>query len=310
MESVLVLLPKKIQNQLLRVPPEILIKCEELRIRVNRPIELIIGGEPHFLPFEVSRQDAEQLLSHLSQFSLYTLEEELRRGYITIAGGHRVGLAGKVILEKGVVKAIRDISSFNIRIAHQKIGVAEELIPYLYKDSWQHTLIIGAPQSGKTTILRDIARIVSAGMESLRIPARKVGIVDERSEIAGCVQGVPQLEFGLRVDVLDGCPKAEGMMMMIRSMSPDILVVDEIGRSEDSTAILEAVNAGIKLFSTTHGHTFAEVQKRPFMMKLISQSVFERFIEIKRDENGNRIYQILNEQGKPLQTKEGVTLHD
>lgn len=310
MESVLALLPKKIQNQLLRVPPDILVKCEELRIRVDRPIELIIGGEPRFISFEASRQDAEQLLSHLSQFSLYTLEEELKRGYITISGGHRVGLAGKVILEKGSVKAIRDVSSFNIRIAHQKIGAADALIPNLYTDYWQHTLIIGAPQSGKTTILRDIARIASTGMESRRIPPRKVGIVDERSEIAGCVQGVPQLEFGLRVDVLDGCPKAEGMMMMIRSMSPDVIVVDEIGRSEDSLAILEAVNAGIKLFSTTHGHTFDEVKKRPFMKELLSQNVFERFIEIKRDENGNRIYQILNEQGKTLQTKGGIVIHD
>lgn len=310
MESVLALLPKKIQTQLLRMPPEILLKSEELRIRVDRPIEVIIGGEPHFLSYEVSRQDAEQLLGHLSQFSLYTLEEELKRGYITIAGGHRVGLAGKVILEKGVVKAIRDISSFNIRIARQKIGVAASLIPNLYNETWQHTLIIGAPQTGKTTILRDIARIVSTGVELLNIPAKKVGIVDERSEIAGCVHGVPQLEFGLRVDVLDGCPKAEGMMMMIRSMSPDVLVVDEIGRLEDSIAVLEAVNAGITLFSTTHGHTFAEVQKRPFMIDLLSQNIFERFIEIKRDEKGNRIYRILDEHGKPIHVKEGVRLHD
>ncbi len=310
MESVLALLPKNIQGQLLRMPPEILLKSEELRIRIDRPIEVIISGEPHFIPYEVSRQDAEQLLSHLSQFSLYTLEEELKRGYITIAGGHRVGLAGKVILEQGMVKAIRDISSFNIRIARQKIGVAESLIPYLYNDVWQHTLIIGAPQTGKTTILRDIARIMSIGIKSLHIPARKVGIIDERSEIAGCVHGVPQLEFGVRVDILDGCPKAEGMMMMIRSMSPDILVVDEIGRPEDSMAVLEAVNAGIKLISTTHGHTFEDIQKRPFLADLLSQNVFERFIEIQRNDKGERNYRILNEQGRPLKAKFGVDCHD
>jgi stage III sporulation protein AA len=306
MESVLALLPKKIQNQLLRVPPEILLKSEELRIRVGRPLEIILDGEPHFIPYEVSTQDAEQLLSHLSQFSLYTLEEELKRGYITIAGGHRVGLAGKVILEKGAVKAIRDISSFNIRIARQKIGVAESFIPYLYNETWQHTLIIGAPQTGKTTILRDIARIMSTGNEPLKIKAQKVGIVDERSEIAGCVHGVPQLKFGNRVDILDGCPKAEGMMMMIRSMSPDVLVVDEIGRSEDSIAVLDAVNAGIKLICSTHGHTFTDIKKRPFIADLLSQNIFERFIEIKRDGKGNRGYRILNEQGQPLQAKAGV----
>jgi stage III sporulation protein AA len=309
MESVLALLPKKIQSQLLRVPPDILLKSEELRIRVERPIEVIVAGEPYFLSYEVSVQDAEQLLSHLSQFSLYTLEEELKRGYITIAGGHRVGLAGKVILENGIVKAIRNISSFNIRIARQKIGVAELFIPFLYEGTWKHTLIIGAPQTGKTTILRDIARIISTGSGPLKIPAQKVGIVDERSEIAGCVHGVPQLEFGIRVDVLDGCPKAEGMMMMIRSMSPDVIVVDEIGRSEDSIAVLDAVNAGIKLISTTHGHTFAEIKKRPFMTELLLQNIFERFLEIKRDEKGNRSYRILDEKGQPLQTKVGVGSH-
>ncbi|USK58755.1 stage III sporulation protein AA [Peribacillus asahii] len=309
MESVLALLPKKIQDPLLRVPPDILSRSEEVRIRVGKPIEVTVAGQPYFIPYEVSARDAEQLLSHLSQFSLYTLEEELKRGYITIAGGHRVGLAGKVILENGTVKAIRDISSFNIRIARQKIGVAESLIPSIYNDQWHHTLIIGAPQTGKTTVLRDIARIMSTGYEPLNIPAKKVGIVDERSEIAGCVHGVPQLEFGVRVDVLDGCPKAEGMMMMIRSMSPDILVVDEIGRQEDASAVLDAVNAGIKLIITTHGHTFQEVQKRPFIANLLAQNIFERFIEIRRDDKGNRSYHILNEKGQQLYVKAGAGLH-
>lgn len=302
MESVIATLPKKIQAQLLKVPPEILLKSEELRIRVDRPLELVVEGTPHFIPYEVSAQETEQFLSHLSQFSLYTLEEELKRGYITIVGGHRVGLAGKVILEGGKVKAIRDVSSFNIRIARQKEGIANPLIPFLYKENWQHTLIIGTPQSGKTTLLRDIARIMSSGSEEFNIPPYKVGIVDERSEIAGCVHGVPQLMFGNRVDVLDGCPKAEGMMMMIRSMSPDVLVVDEIGRPEDAVAIQDAVNAGIKLMSTTHGQSLSEIRKRPFMLKLLTQNSFERFIEIQRDKKGHRHFHVLNEQGQPIQT--------
>lgn len=304
MESVLALLPKKIQEQLLRLPSNHLAGCEELRIRVGRPIELIVKGKPDFLPYIVTNIDAEQLLSHLSQFSLYTLEEELKRGYITVAGGHRVGLAGKVILENGFVKAIRTISSFNIRIARQKLGVAEPFISYLYDGTWKHTLIIGAPQSGKTTILRDIARIISTGNEGML--AQKVGIIDERSEIAGCVDGVPQLQFGNRIDVLDSCPKAEGMMMMIRSMSPDVLVVDEIGRMEDTMAVLDAVNAGIKLVITTHGQAYSEIKKRPFMKELLEQEVFERFIELKRDSTGNRNVSILDRAGQPLEKKVGV----
>ena len=132
---------------------------------------------------------------------------------------------------------------------------------------WFHTMIIGPPQTGKTTLLRDIARIISSGDKKGKFPAAKVGIVDERSEIAGCVAGIPQMSFGPRIDVMDACPKAEGMMMMIRSMSPDVLIVDEIGRKEDSEAILEAVNAGIKLMMTTHGESLEEVRNTTFIKK-------------------------------------------
>lgn len=309
MEMVFSFLPKKLCSQLQDMTPMMMGKVEELRIRVGRPLEVIIGGDPFFFPYEVSSSDAEQLLNSIGQFSLYTLEEELKRGYITIAGGHRVGLAGKVILENGAVKAVRDISSFNIRIAREKIGVAEPLTDYLFNGEWQHTLLIGAPQTGKTTVLRDIARMISSGIDRKGIAPQKVGIVDERSEIAGCVHGVPQLEFGTRVDVLDGCPKAEGMMMMIRSMSPDVLIVDEIGRVEDTQAVLEAVNAGIKLIITTHGHTLAEVKKRPFFSEILKQNIFERFIELQRSKFGARSYKILDSAGVPLFYEEDVSPH-
>lgn len=309
MEMVFSFLPKKLCAQLQDMTPMMMGKVEELRIRVGRPLEVIIGGDPFFFPYEVSSSDAEQLLNSIGQFSLYTLEEELKRGYITIAGGHRVGLAGKVILENGAVKAVRDISSFNIRIAREKIGVAEPLTDYLFKGEWQHTLLIGAPQTGKTTVLRDIARMISSGIDRKGIAPQKVGIVDERSEIAGCVHGVPQLEFGTRVDVLDGCPKAEGMMMMIRSMSPDVLIVDEIGRVEDTQAVLEAVNAGIKLIITTHGHTLAEVKKRPFFSEILKQNIFERFIELQRGKFGARSYKVLDSTGVPLFYEKDVSSH-
>ncbi|MCK1991466.1 stage III sporulation protein AA [Peribacillus muralis] len=309
METILSFLPKTIYEQLQGMTPMMIEKMEELRIRIGRPLEVIIGGEPFFFSYAVTKTDADQLLNQIGQFSLYTLEEELKRGYITIAGGHRVGLAGKVILENGAVKAIRDISSFNIRVAREKVGVAEPLTSYLYNGEWQHTLLIGAPQTGKTTVLRDIARMISSGNEKRGIAPQKVGIVDERSEIAGCVHGVPQLEFGTRLDVLDGCPKAEGMMMMIRSMSPDVLVVDEIGRAEDTQAVLEAVNAGIKLMITTHGHTLDEIKKRPFIAEIINQNIFERFIELQRTKTGMRSYKVLDAAGLPLLSGERVNPH-
>ncbi|PLT34747.1 stage III sporulation protein AA [Bacillus sp. V5-8f] len=307
MEEVLTLLPKKIYEQLLRIPEASVESIEELRIRIGRPLEIVMEGQPMFMPYVVDESDAQSLLGRLSHFSLYTLEEELKRGYITVSGGHRVGLAGKVILEGGNVKAIRDVSSFNIRIARQKIGIAENLIPHLYTGEWNHTLIIGAPQTGKTTLLRDIARVISNGFDRGGIAPKKVGIVDERSEIAGCVHGVPQLEFGPRVDVLDGCPKAEGMMMMIRSMSPDVLVVDEIGRAEDTMAVLEAVNAGIKLIITIHGKTLAEVKKRPNIAYILKQEIFQRFIEMAREETGKRLWTVLDAKGQLITRRAGVT---
>jgi stage III sporulation protein AA len=307
METVISLLPKQIQEQLRRLPKALADRSEEIRIRIGRPLEVIIAGRAEFLPYIVEPDVAGQLLSHLSRFSLYTLEEELQRGYITVSGGHRVGLAGKVILDKGSVKAIRDISSFNIRIARQKIGSADKFMPFLFTNEYHHTLIIGAPQTGKTTLLRDIARFISTGSEDGKISARKVGIVDERSEIAGCVNGVPQLKFGPRIDVLDGCPKAEGMMMMIRSMSPDVLVVDEIGRHEDSAAVLEAVNAGIKLIITVHGRTLEEIKKRPNLSDLFRQNIFERFIEIRMDQERGRRSVLLDQEGKPIRSEASVT---
>jgi stage III sporulation protein AA len=307
METVLSFLPKTIIEQLEQIPPIQKFEIEEIRIRTNRPIEVTMGGKTIFLPYIINAEDANQLLNKISHHSIYALEEELRRGYITIDGGHRIGLAGKVILEAGKVKALRDISSFNIRIANEKIGIAETLLPALYDQQWKHTMIIGPPQTGKTTLLRDIARIVSSGDQRNSIPARKVGIVDERSEIAGCVNGIPQLTFGPRVDVLDACPKAEGMMMMIRSMSPDVLVVDEIGRLEDTDAILEAVNAGIKLIMTTHGESFEEIQKRPSLQAILKLEIFQRYIELSRRNGPGTITKIKDVNGKEISSKVRVT---
>ncbi|MFE4522615.1 stage III sporulation protein AA [Cytobacillus firmus] len=306
METIIAFLPKKIAEQLQRIPPKILKDLEEIRVRISRPIELTARGVPYFLPYIFDSEDAVHLLNKISHFSIYTLEEELKRGYITIEGGHRVGLAGKVILEQGKVKAIRDISSFNLRIAREKVGIAQKLIPRIYRDGWLHTMIIGPPQTGKTTLLRDIARIISSGDPGSDLPASKVGIVDERSEIAGCVNGIPQMTFGNRIDVLDACPKAEGMMMMIRSMSPEVLVVDEIGRHEDAEAIMEAVNAGIKLIMTTHGNSLEEIKRRPTLQAVLKMGIFQRFIELSRKDGPGSIVCIRNSDGAGYQQQAGV----
>lgn len=304
MDEIMKMLPKSICEMIQKYPFSLQEKIEEIRIRLLRPLEIIIAGKPYIESYHITHEDGIELLNKLSQFSLYTIEEELKRGYITIQGGHRVGLAGKVITENSQVKAIRDVASFNIRIARQKIGIANQLVPYLYEKHWLNTIIIGSPQTGKTTLLRDLARIISSGISG--IPSSKVGIVDERSEIAGCVKGIPQHQFGPRLDVLDACPKAEGMMMMIRSMSPEVLIVDEIGRKEDSEAILEAIHAGVYLFMSVHGHELRDLYNRPSLKSLLEIGVFERFIELSREKGPGTVKRIVTKDGKNLFEQVGV----
>jgi stage III sporulation protein AA len=308
MDKIFRLFPDEIQQLLRDLPASIIQSVEEIRVRIEQPIEIVCSGKPIY-PSErpVSAEEAQVLLNRLSQHSLYALEEELKRGYITISGGHRVGLAGKVITEHGFVKAIKEISSFNVRIARQKIGIAEPLIPYLFQKNWHNTLLIGPPQTGKTTLLRDIARLVSCGVKQRDIPSYKVGIVDERSEIAGAIKGIPQHSLGKRVDVLDACPKAEGMMMLIRSMSPQVLIVDEIGRKEDGEAILEAMHAGVQMIFTAHGKSLEDALKRPVMKPLSGLSLFQRYVILSRDKGPGTIQRIYDGSFKEIYSLSGYT---
>nr|WP_246880014.1 stage III sporulation protein AA [Bacillus suaedae] len=304
-QDIVPVLPEEIRRLINQVQPTILTAIEEIRLRVGRPLEIISAGIPYYPSVKndfyiVKAEDAKFLLNQLSQYSMYAFEEELRRGFITLQGGHRVGLAGKVVLDHGQVKTLRDVSSFNIRVARQTIGAGERLVSQLYEGRWMNTLFIGPPQTGKTTLLRDVARLISEGIPSRNIAPLKVGIVDERSEIAASMRGVPQLELGSRVDVLDGCPKAEGMMMLIRSMSPDVIIVDEIGREEDVRAVQEALHAGVKVMTTAHGYSLEDVERRPALKPLFEQHAFERCVELTRTTRPGVVKRVRNQLRKDL----------
>ncbi|MBD0380731.1 stage III sporulation protein AA [Paenibacillus sedimenti] len=320
LDSIMNLMPHSLRWILAQLPDDVQASIEEIRVRELRPLEISYQDRYAFLSergglvnqeaqsYKPTSQDCLALLEQLTNHSLYTYEEELRRGFITIAGGHRVGLAGRTVLDQGQVKQIRDVSSFNIRIARDIQGVGKTIMPYLFDPavrSIHHTLIISPPQQGKTTLVRDLARLVSRGDwggigSTTALAGRKVGIVDERSELAACVKGVPRFDLGPRTDILDGCPKAEGMMMMIRSLSPEVLVVDEIGRPEDGAAIHEALHAGIRMIATAHGADYEDARLRPVLKHLMEEGVFTRYVILDRRKGRLAPFRVLDRQGKQL----------
>ena len=258
-------------------------KLYEIRLRVGRPLFLTYDGGECFLrqkdtePYLVTREDLKETLEYVSGYSLYAYEDEIRQGFLSIQGGHRVGVTGKVILDGNRIRGMKYISCINVRLAHEIQGCADKVMPYIRTEKWvANTLIISPPRCGKTTLLRDIIRQLSNGWANTQ--GLTIGVVDERSELAGCYQGIPQNDLGMRTDVLDCCPKSEGMQMLVRSMSPDVVAVDELGCEEDFKAVDSVIHCGCKLIATAHGSCLEDVLDQPFFYKLMGEKVFERYI--------------------------------
>lgn len=314
-EDILPVLPGTIGRLISSIGEGNLRMVEEIRVREGRPLILGLNhGDSFVTPrgtlsavpdeaYLVTADDTAKTLHLISSSSFYALEEELKKGFLTLRGGHRVGLTGRVVLQDGQVRTMKDISGFNFRIAREVKGAADKLLPHLIDEKtgeFYHTLIISPPCCGKTTLLRDIVRQLSEGIPKLAFRGVTVGLVDERSEIAGCNEGRPQLAVGYRTDVLDACPKAEGIMMLIRSMGPAVIASDEIGREEDSRALLEALNAGIKVITTAHGKDLAELVKRPNLHSLFNSRIFERYVILGRSQGVGTIEKILGSGGEPV----------
>jgi stage III sporulation protein AA len=307
--------PINIRNLLKRISMDDLDRVEEFRLKVDAPLIVYGSGFSAFITedgrlskqksraYMVTAEDASKALQLMCNCSIYSIEDDLKNGFITIRGGHRVGVVGKVVTVGGKVKTIKDVSGLNIRISREIPGCSNKLVPHLIRNSSSvyNTLIISPPQCGKTTLLRDIIRQISDGVPSLGFEGIKVGVVDERSEIAGCYRGVPQNNVGIRTDVLDACPKAQGMMMLIRSMSPSVIATDELGRQEDLTAIEEAINAGVNIITTVHGWSREDALRKPVIGELMKSGVFERLVVLSRRHGPGTVEEVVDgTKGKNL----------
>ena len=293
-KDILPFLSHDIKAIMLNMKNEYFRGMEEIRLRCGQPLAVRIGDQDYTLDrggrveknlslgYMVSAEDIYRSIASISDNSIYAFEEEIGRGFITIPGGHRVGLAGKIVLKGSEVRTIKDFSGLAFRIAREVKDCAHSIIGYIYPRELEpiNTLFIAAPRCGKTTILRDVARSLSLGTRWAR--GCNVVVVDERSELAGTYQGRAQMDLGPRTDVLDSCPKARGMIMAIRSLSPHVLITDEIGRREDIEAIEECVNAGVAVITSVHARSMEEVQKRPLLGELLATDAFANLIVLSR----------------------------
>lgn len=284
---------------------------EEIRLRAKMPLCILARGRNLMLredgneardpsaAYIVGREECEEFLNRISQYSVYALEEEMRRGFLTIRGGYRVGICGKAVVEGGRLRTISPCTFFNLRIAREVVGAANHIMRFILSEGRVlSTLLMSPPGMGKTTMLRDAVRqLAQAGGGS---GGCKVAVVDERSEIAGARRGIMQNDLGMFCDVLDGCPKAEGMMLVLRAMSPEVVATDEIGRTEDIEAIREAMLCGVKVIATMHAGGFEEARRRLKIRQADTETPFERYILLSRRYGPGSLEMVWDADGMPI----------
>lgn len=265
---------------------------QEIRIRAKMPLVLgtasgnfAISPDGGISPavggaYIVKESDIRQIFTAICENSVYAFMEDIRQGFITIKGGHRVGIAGRAVSGRNGIENFREISSLNVRIAREVVGAANYIIDDIQKDGGIiNTLLVSPPMGGKTTVLRDLARQISD-------KGIKTALADDRGELAAIFKGVPQNDIGLQTDVIENAPKSEAVIMMLRSMSPQLIITDEIATQRDADAILKCFGTGVSVIASTHGKSAEEVLQRESLRQLFSEIGFEQIIVLQKEGRG------------------------
>ncbi len=276
-DEILKVLPSYISNEIIRL------NCSqnitEIRLRTKCKIIIVCGKNEIVLDCITTPKVILDILLNVSKNSIYAIQNDLNNGFVVIRGGHRIGISGEVVYVDGKIKNIKNICSLNIRVARQIYGCADRILSeIIVNNEFLNTLIVSPPGCGKTTLIRDIIRQTSNGIPSLNFKGKNVALIDERGEIASVYEGVASLDVGVRTDIMSNVNKASGMKMMIRSMAPDIIATDEIGKKEDIIAIKEAILSGVKVIFTMHGDSIKSILKNQNIKELLDLNIFSKII--------------------------------